>query len=202
MRDLWESTQIWTLALRENKVVLNAWLLFGVGFGVGRVTCGCYSCSLPPAVMCPFGSWPTGALYSRSLPPTLTPHRNLHAVMNKSGAGSCGCTWHRSHKTLITLYAQHSHQHAHAHTLYLKTPQSTSLGPKPVCNIDDAMWYASLQTHTTVLLLNYWWARGFLHLSGSTRSNVKAQSTSTHTQILKQNTGFADTSPQSSYAQR
>lgn len=72
-----------------------------------------------------------------------------------------------------------------AHTLNLNTPQSTSLGPKPTCNIDDVMWYASLRTHTTVLLLNYWWAWGFLHLSGSTRSNVKAQSTSTPQNAIK-----------------
>lgn len=35
--------------------------------------------------------------------------------------------------------------------------------------------------HTTMLLLNYWWAWGVFHFSGFTRSNVRAQSTPNNT---------------------
>lgn len=93
-------------------------------------------------------------------------------LLDKSSFSSCKFTYH-------SLHWMHG-THTHTHTLMLSTWTHRRTPPVALSQHVILMMrcvYASLQTHTTVLLLNYWWALGFLHLSRSTRSDVKAQST-------------------------
>lgn len=89
--------------------------------------------------------------------------------INLSNLSSCKCTFC---KILITLHRKHSYPHAHAHTWTHHKAHPLALSQHVILMMQCGMPH---YRHTTVLLLNYWWARGFLHFSRSTRRNAKAQ---------------------------